>query len=283
MRNMSQFADAVPDEVIRQVLNRSGYRRMLKESTDPDDQERLANIEELITAAKQFAEEDNSRTIGDFLENITLASDVDGWDEQQDCVSIMTLHSAKGLEFPVVYIVAVEQGLLPHERSLAKNSEVEEERRLAFVGMTRAGEELHLCHARLREFRGNVITAVPSMFLDELPEEGIANHDMCSHSRAVSEWRGGSHAAEQGWADAGILPRPKSPTFPAPRSAEPVAGGSGLTYVEGMLVRHDTYGTGRVTEVSGYGALRKVRVRFSAAGERTFLAEKAKLRVVQKS
>src|SRR5439155_10040436 len=103
-----------------------------------------ANIEELVTAAKQFAAEDSNRTIGDFLENITLASDVDGWDEQQECVSIMTLHASKGLEFPVVYMVAMEQGILPHERSLSNNEEIEEERRLAFVGMTRAKEELYL-------------------------------------------------------------------------------------------------------------------------------------------
>src|ERR1022692_4584761 len=85
---------------MRQVIDRSGYRRMLKESADTEDQERLANVEELITAAHQFHAEDNSRTIGDFIENITLASDVDGWDEKQDCVAVMTLHAAKGLEFP---------------------------------------------------------------------------------------------------------------------------------------------------------------------------------------
>ncbi len=86
----------------------------------------------------------------DFVENITLASDVDSWNEKQDCVSVMTMHSAKGLEFPVVYVTAMEQGLLPHERSLGREDEVEEERRLAFVGMTRAKEELYLCHARMR-------------------------------------------------------------------------------------------------------------------------------------
>ncbi len=122
---------------------------MLMDSNDNEDQERLANIEELITAAKQFAAEEVGRTIGDFLENITLASDLDSWDERQDCVSIMTMHAAKGLEFPVVYMVAVEQGLLPHERSLGRNEEVEEERRLAFVGMTRAKEELYLSLARM--------------------------------------------------------------------------------------------------------------------------------------
>ena len=96
--------------------------RCSRTAATPEDQERLANIEELITAAKQFADEDDSRTIADFLENITLASDVDGWDERQDRVSVMTLHAAKGLEFPVVYMLAVEQGLLPHERSLAETT-----------------------------------------------------------------------------------------------------------------------------------------------------------------
>src|SRR5262249_14396214 len=137
---LQKLLEGPPDEVIRQVLDQSGYRRMLLDSTDNEDQERLANIEELITPAKQFAAEDDSRTIGDFLENITLASDLDGWDERQDCVSIMTLHAAKGLEFPVVYMVAMEQGLLPHERSISRPDELEEERRLAFVGMTRAKE-----------------------------------------------------------------------------------------------------------------------------------------------
>ena len=150
MDELSKKADAPPDEVIREVLDKSGYRRMLLDSTDPEDQERLANIEELITAARQFAAEDAGRTIGDFLENVTLASDVDSWNEKQDCVSVMTMHSAKGLEFPVVYLTAMEQGLLPHERSLGREDEVEEERRLAFVGMTRAKEELYLCHARMR-------------------------------------------------------------------------------------------------------------------------------------
>jgi DNA helicase-2/ATP-dependent DNA helicase PcrA len=281
MRELSQLTDAPPDEVIRQVLDRSGYRRMLQGSSDPQDQERLANIEELITAAKQFADEDSSRTVADFLENITLASDVDGWDEKQDCVSIMTLHSSKGLEFPVVYMVAVEQGLLPHERSLAKDEDVEEERRLAFVGMTRAKEELYLCHARLREFRGNTLYTVASMFIEELDEvspEWIQRIDLSASAggtpRAIEQWRGGSKAAEKGWTDAGVTPQPK---------AGPSSSGNDAGYTVGMLVRHDTYGMGRVLEVSGYGSQRKVKIRFSTASERTFLVEKAKLAIVRKS
>jgi superfamily I DNA/RNA helicase len=285
MRELSQFTDAAPNEVIRQVLDRSGYRLMLKSSSDSEDQERLANIEELITAAKQFVAEDSSRTIGDFLENITLASDVDGWDEKQDSVSVMTMHAAKGLEFPVVYLLAVEQGILPHERSLSsqKDEEVEEERRLAFVGMTRAKEELHVCHARLREFRGQTLYAVPSMFLDELPADAIEALDLSASAagshRAMTAWRGGGKAAEEGWKDAGIVLKPKS----KPGKGEASSGEDTSGYVEGMMVRHDTHGIGRVTEVSGYGAMRKVKVRFSAGGERTFMVNNVKLTVVRRS
>jgi DNA helicase-2/ATP-dependent DNA helicase PcrA len=277
MHDLTSLAEAPPAEVIRQVLDRSGYRRMLEGSNDPEDQERLANIEEMITAARQFSGDDPTRTIADFLENITLASDVDGWDDCQDCVAVMTLHAAKGLEFPVVYMPAVEQGLLPHERSKENKDEMEEERRLAFVGMTRAKEELYISHARSREFRGLTQYAVPSMFLDELPAQGIELVDLSATGagtpRALDEWRSGSEAARSGWHDAGIT---------LERLRRPAEAGAPSPFSEGMLVRHDTYGQGRVTEVSGYGALRKVKVRFAAHGERTFVAEKAKLAIVAK-
>jgi len=278
MNELRQGMDASPDEVIRQVISKSGYRHMLKNSDDPEDQDRLANVEELITAAKQFVDEDNSRTIADFLENITLASDVDGWDENQDCVSVMTLHAAKGLEFPVVYMVAVEQGLLPHERSLAKDDELEEERRLAFVGMTRAKEELYLSHSRLREFRGQTLYAVPSMFLDELPSEGVQTLDL-SHSgagkpRSSDAWRGGGSASTQAWHDTGI-PMRSNPALETKAPPQP-----GQAYAEGMLVRHDVYGIGKVIYL-GHGAMRKIKIRFIAAGERTFLSDKARLVIVR--
>jgi DNA helicase-2/ATP-dependent DNA helicase PcrA len=273
MADLRQHLDEPPDELIRLVLEKSGYRAMLKGSGDEDDQERLANIEELITAARQFAQEDSSRTIGDFLEQITLASDVDGWDERQDCVSVMTLHTAKGLEFPVVYMLAVEQGLLPHERSLAKDEDVEEERRLCFVGMTRAKQELNLCHARLREFRGQALYAVPSMFLEELPHDGVVEAvDLCHHSggaQAPDFWRGGSAAAASGWHDAGYAPRP-------PARPKPDENG----YAVGVIVEHDSYGRGQITDLSGHGALRRVKIRFARHGEKTFVVEKVKLTVI---
>jgi DNA helicase-2/ATP-dependent DNA helicase PcrA len=285
MQELSQAVESAPEDLIRQVLDRTGYRQMLQTSTDPEDEERLANIEELITAAREFTAEDSTRTIADFLETITLASDVDGWDERQDCVAVMTLHAAKGLEFPVVYMAAVESGLLPHERSIesGQEQELEEERRLAFVGMTRAKEELYLCHAQMRDFRGRTQYSIGSMFLEELPEEGVERVDLSTGTSRVNVmnlWRGGSSAAGPGWTDAGFQPDSDDDMMDVDEEM-PAPGDS--AFAEGMLVRHQTYGPGRITEVSGYGALRKVKIRFSAHGEKTFVADKVKLTVVARS
>ncbi len=279
MTELRKWVDAPPDDVIRQVLDQSGYRKMLQESKDPEDEERLANIEELITAARQFTAEDESRTIVDFLETIALSSDVDGWDERQDCVAVMTLHAAKGLEFPVVYMVAVEHGLLPHERSQASVEELEEERRLAFVGMTRAMEELYLSHSRVREFRGSTQYVIASEFLEELPSDAVEVVDLSSGGAAIQEWRSGSQASAEAWEEAGV---DRAIPLAASRHRGSSDGADGPHYAAGMLVRHDIYGHGRVIEVSGFGIMRKVKVRFSGMGEKTFIINKAKLAIVGK-
>jgi DNA helicase-2/ATP-dependent DNA helicase PcrA len=279
MRDLRAVLEGRPDEVIRAVLDRSGYRQMLTDSRDEEDEERLANVEELITAAKEFSEEDSSRTISDFLENITLASDVDGWDERQDCVSVMTLHAAKGLEFPVVFIAAAEQGILPHERSLARDDQLEEERRLAFVGITRAKEECYLAHARLREFRGSALYAIPSLFLEELPRDAVEEIDLSASAagrqQVMDEWRGGGKAAEPGWQEAGVR---KAKAEPIP----PAASADGDGFAVGVFVHHPTFGAGRVTDVSGYGAMRRVKVRFASGGEKTLVLSHAKLTILRK-
>jgi DNA helicase II / ATP-dependent DNA helicase PcrA len=270
------MVDSPPEDVIRAVLDKSGYREMLRASADDDDIDRLANVEELITSAKQFAAEDGTRTIRDFLEQITLASDVDSWDERQDCVSVMTLHAAKGLEFPVVYVIAMEQGILPGERSLTKEEDVEEERRVAFVGITRAMKELYLSHARMRDFRGQTLYAIPSMFLEELPDE-VVQVDLGAHggrSPAADHWRGGPRAATAAWAELGHPPLP--PAVPHAVTSNPGADG----YEKGQIVQHEQYGIGTITEVGGYGALRKVKIRFAVGGEKTFIADKVRLKVV---
>ena len=266
-----------PHEMIRLVLDRSGYRKALTDSGDEEDADRLANIEELVTAAKQFYDEDNARTLPDFLENVALSADTDTFDGETDRVSVMTLHSAKGLEFPCVYLLAVEQGLLPHDRSLGNDEDIEEERRLFFVGMTRAMRELYLCHSRLREFRGQALYQVPSMFLEELPPE-VAHDDLSARKNlpraALDEWRGkvGGTAASAGY---GTGQRTLPPLKPPP-------AGAGGDYAAGQVVQHADYGVGQISEVSGFGALRKVKVRFAAGGEKTFIADMVKLTVVRR-
>jgi DNA helicase-2/ATP-dependent DNA helicase PcrA len=284
VRDLARNVEQPAEDLIRLVLDRTGYRKMLQGSTEQEDIERLANIEELITAARQFAGEDESRTVADFLESVSLASDQDSWNEKQDSVSVMTLHAAKGLEFPVVYMVAVEDGLLPHERSRFSNDELEEERRLAFVGMTRAKQELYICHAAERDFRGRTMYAMPSSFIGELPAEGVEHLDLTSQQfgrgSAHHEWRSGSASSAAGWEDAGVRPRihrePPAKAGPATNTA----AGSTPGWSVGMLVKHEKYGIGSITSVNGSGPSRKIKVRFPDHGEKTFVADKAKLAVV---
>jgi DNA helicase-2/ATP-dependent DNA helicase PcrA len=277
--------DLPPHELVALVLEKSGYEAMLRLSEDEEDAERLANVSELVTATKQFHGLNPESTIADFLEQITLASDVDSWDEQADHVSVMTLHSSKGLEFPVVFILAVEEGILPHERSLHHKDEIEEERRLCFVGMTRAMKQLYLTHARLREFRGQLNYAIPSSFLNELPRDGVEFLDPAMGRNfartAADEWRAKVGPAARDWADTGARPfiPPRKATELRPTTPE--AGGvpeTGLAI--GVLVQHEEYGLGTVTDLSGFGALKRVKIRFATQGEKTFVADKVKLRVV---
>ena len=197
-----------------------------------------------------------------------------GTRKQGTVVAVMTMHAAKGLEFPVVFLAAVEQGLLPHERSLNKSVEIEEERRLAFVGMTRAKQELYLSYARMREFRGQTLYAVPSMFLNELPPEVVETIDLSSTAtRSFQDFRtGGGPAARQGWEDAGI----EIPLAVPPRQRE------NDPYSVGTMVRHATYGVGRSNRPAwGYGATRTIKVRFQTRGEQTFRINHVKLEVIE--
>jgi len=205
------------------------------------------------------------------------------------------LHAAKGLEFPVVFMAAVEEGLLPHERSREDADELEEERRLTFVGMTRAKEELYLSHAGLREFRGMARYAIASQFLSQLPPEGVERLDLSEgHKQTADEWRGGREAAEDAWHETGLGARRMRAAVESEigrqgdsetrrhATSEGKNGEVTKVYAEGMLVRHDIYGHGRVTHVSGYGVMRKIKVRFSSHGEKTFVAEKAKFVILGK-
>jgi DNA helicase-2/ATP-dependent DNA helicase PcrA len=174
------------EEIIGRVLSESGYQQVLKDNDSEEDYERLANIEELLTAAREYDEQNpGENRLEGFLEQASLVNDTDAWEVDDNRVTMMTLHAAKGLEFPIVFIVAIEEGLLPHERSRAEPDQVEEERRLFFVGITRAQEELHLSMARYRSFRGQNRMAIPSQFLMQLPTEEMEIGD---YSWASPSW-----------------------------------------------------------------------------------------------
>jgi DNA helicase-2/ATP-dependent DNA helicase PcrA len=242
-------------EIMRQVLERTKYFDAEHATAETD--ERRANVEELLTAAHQFDESQPGAGLVEFLSECVLTTDLDAWDAARETVSVMTLHAAKGLEFPVVSIIAIEDGIMPHSRSKDDPNQLEEERRLMFVGMTRAREELHLSRAYVREFRGQTQMAIPSPFLSELPPEPKPAKERAAapRTRLVTAAELAGHT---------------------PPAAAPVGSLS-----EGMLVRHPAYGLGRIAGLSGSGEQLKARVRFSTGDTRTFVVTKSPLRPVK--
>lgn len=287
------------EEILGLVLSESGYSEHLQDSGLEEDQERLANIEELLTAAREFDElSPGEGHLEEFLEQVCLVNDTDAWEDSDDRVTLMTLHASKGLEFPVVFLIAVEEGLLPHERSKEKPEQLEEERRLLFVGITRAMEELQLSLARYRDFRGQRKMSVPSAFLLELPfdeleasEASLADsvaaatpdHDdfepHVEHEEPV--W---SHPPEEFSFEQARSPQRqigaalKTAAEMASGAVSP-AGVSPDVFCQGMIVRHPEYGLGKIIALSGVGARRMATVAFtSSAGEKKFVLQQCPLR-----
>lgn len=172
MDELTRLADRPVQDVLTAVLDRTGYHRNFSGDSPQDQAERRANIDELVAAAGLYDQQSGDEgSVGGFLESASLAQDVDSLDRSQGQVTLLTLHAAKGLEFPVVYVVGLEQNLMPHERAIRDGelSQLEEERRLLFVGMTRAQKSLTLTRARRRWVQGRFLSTIHSQFLDELP------------------------------------------------------------------------------------------------------------------
>jgi DNA helicase-2/ATP-dependent DNA helicase PcrA len=289
VERLAQVVESPIEEILGSVLSDSQYEQRLQDSGEAEDQERLANIQELLTVARQFDEHDDDEPgrLERFLEQTSLVSDTDDWESQNDRVTLMTLHASKGLEFPVVYLVAVEEGLLPHERSNDRPEQREEERRLMFVGITRAQQELQISRAEYRDFRGRRDMTVPSPFLMELPREEME----------IREPASASCYEESDYEETALRNPFRAPAFPASLSkltavrlttAAEMAHGSASAPVSsevfhhGMLVRHPNYGLGRIVALSGSGAGRKATVDFaSSAGRMKFVLEKSPLRPVK--
>ena len=180
----------IPD-FIDFVMVRTGYRRMLQESRDLQDESRLENIDELLNSAREYYEQNPNATLADYLDSLTLMSDLDRYESEKG-VTLMTLHSAKGLEYKVVFLAGMEEGVLPHSQSLEQNDDLEEERRLCYVGMTRAREMLYCLHALERRLHGRFREQSPSPFLNEIPDEAKETQRLASSYRYASQepsWR----------------------------------------------------------------------------------------------
>jgi DNA helicase-2/ATP-dependent DNA helicase PcrA len=289
------------EELLGHVLAESGYQGALQQSEAEEDFERLANIEELLTAAREFdAEHPGGGHLDEFLEQAALVNETDAWEVDDDRVTLMTLHAAKGLEFPVVFIVALEESILPHERSRESADQLEEERRLLFVGLTRAQRELHLSLARYREFRGQRRMTVPSQFLLELPHDELDMTETPWGAMAAAVESSAAQAAEfessahQGEAAAVVEPSPggrsqrpaaalaSRVTTAAELANEPAAEAISISpdmFHQGMVVRHPEYGLGKIVALSGQGGRRSATVAFaSAAGQKKFVLAHSALR-----
>ncbi|HEY9410793.1 MAG TPA: 3'-5' exonuclease, partial [Jiangellaceae bacterium] len=253
LRALSE-GDAGPAAVLEAVLDRSGYSTELSESDDPQDETRIENLRELVAVAGEYETGDTDGTLTGFLERVSLVADADDIPEGEDhggVVTLMTLHTAKGLEFPVVFLTGLEDGVFPHQRSLSEPRELEEERRLAYVGLTRARERLYLSRATVRSAWGAPSHNPASRFLPEIPEDLV-------------EWRR-TEADQTRWTS----PPPTSTARPRASSGGPKRAVPVLS--AGDRVNHDAFGLGTVVATAGAGEQAQATVDFGEAGLKTLL------------
>ncbi|MFL1999898.1 ATP-dependent helicase [Microbacterium sp. A1-JK] len=264
------------------LLNKSGYFDALRRSRDPQDEARLENLDELVAVTREFARNNPEGTIIDFLSEVALVADADDLDDASGSVSLMTLHTAKGLEFDAVFLTGVEEDLIPHRISANEPGGPAEERRLFYVGITRARKRLYLSLAMTRAQFGEVTVAMPSRFLQEVPSElidwrqspGDVNSRGGSRSRALNARpSGGSDSGSWGTKRYGDDLAPKSTAidrFPN-RIPAKVRDNGDLVLASGDRIRHDDFGEGRVDAVTGEGAKRVAHVRFDTVGAKKLL------------
>jgi DNA helicase II / ATP-dependent DNA helicase PcrA len=265
--------DAGPATIIEEALERSGYLEELQIERSVESEGRLENLSELVGMAREY------ETVDEFLEQISLVADTDDLDDEESSVTLMTLHAAKGLEFPVVFLVGMEDGVFPHIRSLGEPAELEEERRLAYVGITRAMKKLHLTSAWSRMMHGTTQYNPPSRFLDEIPSELIeeiggsrmlrGRRDRGDRDPSGRTFGGGrqasgnrDHMVEQALAAA------NGPTQ---------SGAEALGLRVGDDVRHSQWGEGVIVDIEGAGDKAEASVHFPSIGEKRLLLSWAPL------
>jgi len=254
---MAGFAPQIDGEVAplaERVFRETGLEASLK-SAGLEGQTAVENVEELINTAAAYDKQTDSPSLVDYLQQIALFSDADAYDAASGQVALMTLHAAKGLEFEHVFIIGLETGLLPHERANGNQDELEEERRLFFVGVTRAKTNLYVSHARYRTFRGQLLRTIPSQFLFELGSGFV--HEVPEPDDESCPSRS--------------QPAPKSTPFSSETAQRPAP------FVPGELVRHKTFGLGRVKKFVDMGANSVIMISFNSGQTKSLLLQYAEL------
>ncbi|WP_221586010.1 ATP-dependent helicase [Microbacterium sp. G2-8] len=270
-------------EALQVLLNKSGYLDALRLSKDPQDEARVENLDELVAVTREFARNNPEGTIVDFLTEVALVADTDDLDDASGTVSLMTLHTAKGLEFDTVFLTGVEEDLIPHRISAGEPGGPQEERRLFYVGITRARQRLYLSLAMTRAQFGEVSVAMPSRFLQEIPADLIewrqAPGDVNSRGGTQSRALNARRPRESRW---GVTPlesggglKPKSLDSFANRVTGKVRDNGDLELAAGDRILHDDFGEGTVDAVTGIGAKRIAHVRFEQAGAKKLLIKVA--------
>lgn len=289
--------DMTPSDIYLGVLDATEYALRLKEENTPEAQARIENLEELDNAIRHFEQERGEEgTLQNFLEEMALVSDADDVDEHAEAITMMTLHISKGLEYPVVFVTGMEEGMFPSARTFESTDPdaIEEERRLAYVGMTRAREKLFLTYARSRRVWGQEKHHSPSRFIDEIPDKYLKKESSMQRPRFMDRM---SRSSDNGSGYASRGPRhssnqssstPDYDSFDAMPDYESFSDDSSYVsepssesqYQKGMMVRHPTFGAGQIFEVEGKGSNQKVSVLFENKTLKKFIIKYARLEIL---
>ncbi|GEL08540.1 DNA helicase PcrA [Salisediminibacterium halotolerans] len=274
MRNWIQMQDYLPvSELIEELLEKTGYRKVLKEDQSLESEGRLENIDEFLTVAKEFEDASEDKTLIAFLTDLALVADIDKVeeeDEKEEKVLLMTLHSAKGLEFPYVFLIGLEEGVFPHSRSLMEEKEMEEERRLAYVGITRAEKQLYMTRAARRTMFGKTNANPASRFLSEVPDELIERKAKDGGLPKDKDLPWKKEAAERSDAT-GARVGAQSARSPKPQPTS--TGGASFEWHVGDKAKHGKWGVGTVVSARGDGENTELDIAFPEVGVKRLAAK----------
>ena len=299
----SKIEELSISELIKETLNKTGYVKALELENTTEAESRIENLEEFLTVAIEFEEEEAENTLGDFLEGITLSSDIDGMEDSEDSVTLMTLHSAKGLEFPVVFLVGLEEGIFPGNKSIGEPKEIEEERRLFYVGITRAKQYLYLTCSKKRTIFGSTSYNQVSRFVNEIPSDLLDGYDSLDNSKtdefedSTYKWEygtnkqvktykidnnnnfGGNKVAASSF-DSGFQFKTAESFLNSLNNKKVNSEADISKYKEGQRIYHKRFGEGVINKIEEEGDDFKLDISFDKAGHKRLMAKFANLEII---